>query len=61
VIRVRCGCHADVFGDFEVAFTVPWLEIDVLQAVTLVASIAATACPSEGQTGSGAAALLIAD
>jgi hypothetical protein len=56
-MRMPRGC----FGEFEVAFTVPWLEIDVLQAVTLVASIAATACPSEGQTGSGAAALLIAD
>ena len=54
--------QADVFGDFEVTFAVPWLEIAVLSALTLVASIAATAWPARRASRiRPAAALRIAD
>ncbi len=38
--------NAEVFGDLEVSFTIPWLELAILLSLTLVASLAATGWPA---------------
>ncbi len=38
--------NAEIFGDLDVAFSVPWTEVTFLLALTLVASLAATGWPA---------------
>ncbi len=54
--------NAEVFGDLEVTFVVPWAEILILLGITLVASLAATGWPArQASRVRPAVALRVAD